>query len=452
MDKEIQALMSGTVGFFWPVSEDGQFDEEPERGFVSKVETGRLEIRTLNENAHDRLLFPHDRDKPHAIACVFPEGSAVILNISRHGGVTNIGGGRASAYDYVARTVISRFPVEQLDGKHVNVRVKELRAHFPGISRWAGLKVSEFKRDIKSDGRAISATVHLNSPQEAVADLGSFSLAIGGHWEVDEKEDRPLIYAPVSIGVVAKRARDVSEMLRVLVRVQDLVNVAHDSFMIVDGGRAVLGAEDDPKQYPKFWNDALMESPPSRNRGKGKPGLPLFTLADLGGVSGVSRWVRLYDAYPSAFDAVATPYRFGGMTWNSYMRDTAVGIERLVAAIKKESRPAWAKEKPQSYALAKRVGAPFAEFVGDIGAWSSLFWNVYNGVKHQAEYEPDPRDLATLALSGNLLLTAYLLQRCGMSRARLDHMLNTRVGYQLRDKVRELTRNPPGNLNPASSY
>lgn len=452
MDKEIQALMSGTVGFFWPVSEDGKFDEEPERGFVSKVESGRLEIRTLNEDAHASLIFPHQRAKPHAIVCVFPEGSAVILNISRHGGTTNIGGRKASAFDYVARTAITRFPVEELDGKNVNVRVKELRAHFPGVSQWAGLKVSEVKRDRKSDGRAKTATVHLQSPQEIVADLGSLSLVIGGHWEVDENEDRPLIYAPVSIGVKARRGRDVSEMLRVLVRVQDLVNVAHDAFMPVDGGRAVLAAEDDPARYPAFWNDALMEGPPGRNRGKGKAGYPLFTLADLNGARGVSRWVRLYDEFPSALDAVVTPYRFSGMTWHSYMRDTAVGIERFIAACKKANRPAWANEKPQSLALAKRVGAPFADFVGDEGVWASLFWGVYNGVKHQASYDPDPRDLATLALSGNLLLTAYLLQRCGMSKMALHSLLNRRVGYQLRDRVRELVQNPPKNLKPGSSY
>ncbi|MGA4896961.1 HEPN domain-containing protein [Streptomyces griseoincarnatus] len=452
MDKEIQALMSGTVGFFWPILEDGTFDQEPERGFISKVDNGRLEVRTLNEDAQASLLFPHQRTRPHAIVCVFPEGSGVVLNISRHGGTTNIGGRKASAFEYGARTVITRFPVEELDRKVVNVRVKELSAHFPGISKWAGLKVSEVTRERKPDGRARTATVHLKSPQQIVADLGSLTLVIGGHWEVAENDDRPLIYAPVSIGVKAKRARDVSEMITVLLRVQDLVNVAHDSFMAVDGGRAILGAENNPAQYPRFWNDALMEGAPNRRKGKGSAGFPLFTLTDLNGALGVSRWVRLYDKYPSAFDAVVTPYRFNGMTWHGYMRDTAVGIERLIAQCKKESRPVWANEKPQSLALAKRVGAPFGEFVGDVSVWASLFWGVYNGVKHQASYDPDPRDVATLALSGNLLLTAYLLQRCGMSKEALDRMLNKRVGYQLRDRVRELVQNPSKNLMPKSSY
>ncbi|TXL87237.1 HEPN domain-containing protein [Streptomyces sp. IB2014 016-6] len=452
MDKEIQALMSGTVGFFWPISENGKFDEEPERGFVSRIESGKLAIRTLNENLHDKLTFHSDKIKPHAIACLFPEGSAVILGVTRHGGTTNIGGRRASAYEYVARTAISRFPIEQLNGKGVNVRVKELRAHFPGVSQWAGLKVSEVKSERKPDGRSRTATVHLSSPQEIVADLGSLSLVIGGHWEVDENDDRPLIYAPVSIGVTAKRARDVSEMLKILARVQDLVNVAYDAFMAVDGGRAVLGAEVNPAQFPSFWNDVLMEGPARRTEGKGGKGRPLFTLADLNGARGVSRWVSLYDVYPSAFDAVVTPYRFGGMTWQSYMRDTAVGMERLIAACKKKGRPAWTKEKPQSYALARRVGSPFADFVGDERVWADLFWGVYNGIKHQASYDPDPRDLATLALSGNLLLTAYLLHRCGMPKAALHRLFNRRVGYQLRDRVRELVQNPPKNLKPSSSY
>ncbi|MEU8769485.1 HEPN domain-containing protein [Streptomyces griseus] len=452
MDKELQALMSGTVGFFWPVSADGKFNEEPERGFISRVESGRLEIRTLNEDPNSSLIFAHQRERPHAIVSTFPEGSAVILNVTRNGGTTSIGGRRASAFEYEARTVITRFPVEELAGRNVNVRVKELSAHFPGVSQWAGLKVSEVKREHKSNGRVKAATVHLRAPEEIVADLGSLTLVIGGHWEVDENEDRSLVYAPVSIGVKARRARDVSEMISVLNRVQDLVNVAHDSFMAVDGGRAVLSAERSPVQYPRFWNNSLMEGPLRHNRGKRKTGFPLFTLADLNGATGVSRWVRLYDEYPSAFTAVASPYRLGGISWHSYLRDTAVGIERLIAASKKRSRPAWANERPQSFALAKRVGAPFAEFVGDERAWASLFWGAYNGGKHQAIYDPDTRDLATLALSGNLLLTAYLLQRCGMSTEALHRFFNRNVGYQLRDRVRNLVQNPPKSISPVTSY
>ncbi|MFF9917163.1 HEPN domain-containing protein [Streptomyces globisporus] len=452
MDEEIQALMSGTVGFFWPITVEGDFDGEPERGYIGKTESGRLEIRTLNENAHDTLFLSNKETKPQAIACLFPEGSAVILNISRQGGTTNIGGRKASVYKYSARTAISRFPIEQLEKGSVNVKVKELTAHFPGVSEWAGMKVSEVKRERRDNGRVKTATVHLKSPEEVVAELGSLSLVIGGHWEVKENDDRSSIYSPVSIGVKAKRARDISEMLRTLVRVQDLVNVAYDTFIPVDGGKAVLGAEDSPAQYPRFWNDALMEEPNLRTSGKARKGFPLFTLADIDGAQGISRWVRLYERYPSAFDAVATPYRFGGMTWNSYLRDTAVGMERMLAVRKQEGRPAWTKEKPQSYALAKRLGTPFGDFVGDEKEWGKLFWGVYNGIKHQASYDPDPRDLMTLAVSGNLLLTAYLLQRCGMSKTALNRLFNRNVSYHLRDRVQELVQNPPKNLVPNSSY
>ncbi|MFD6530003.1 HEPN domain-containing protein [Streptomyces sp. NPDC060184] len=452
MDEEIQALMSGTVGFFWPITVDGNFDSEPERGYIGKSKSGRLEIRTLNENAQDTLFLASKETKPHAIACLFPEGSAVVLNISRRGGMANIGGRKASAYEYSARTAVSRFPVEQLKKGRVNVKVKELTAHFPGVSEWAGMKVSEVKSERKGDGRVKTATVHLKSPEEVVADLGSLSLVIGGHWEVKGNDDRSSIYSPVSIGVKAKRARDISEMLRILVRVQDLVNVAYDTFIPVDGGRAVLGAEGSPAQYPRFWNDALMEEPKVRTNGKAGKGFPLFTLADIDGAQGISRWVRLYERYPSAFDAVATPYRVGGMTWNSYFRDTAVGIERMLAARKQEGRPMWAREKPQSYALAKRLGTPFSDFVGDEKEWAKLFWGVYNGIKHQASYDPDPRDVVTLALSGNLLLTTYLLQRCGMSKSALNRLFNRNVSYLLRDRVQELVQSPPKNLAPNSSY
>ncbi|MFF3309010.1 HEPN domain-containing protein [Streptomyces sp. NPDC002952] len=451
MDKELEALLTGTVGFFYPISAEGAFNVEPERGFVSKLDSGRLEIRTLNEDPDSALFASSDREKPEAVICQFPEGSAAILNITRHGGTANIGGRKASVYNYSARTVITRFPVEQLNKQRVDIRVRELTAHFPGVSQWAGLKISNLEHERKPDGRSASAILRLQSPQVVTANLGSLSLAIGGHWEVDNSDDRTSIYSPVAIGVKAKRARDISDLLKILVRIQDLINVAYDMFVQVDGGLAVTGAEPNPKQYPRFWNDALMEAPPSRIAAKSKRGLPLFTLADLNGADGVSRWVRLYDRFPSAYDAVATPYRHGGMTWHSYMRETAVGIERLIAASKRQGRPNWTRVSPHSYALAKRVGKPFAEFVGDDKAWADLFWSAYNGGKHQANYDPDPRDLSTLAISGNLLLTAYLLQRCGMSKAALDRLFQRGVSYRLRDKIRDLVANPPASLRPPSS-
>ncbi|MCF3145778.1 HEPN domain-containing protein [Streptomyces platensis] len=451
MDKEIEALTSGTVGFFWPVSENGEFNEEPERGFVNKVDSGGFEIRTLNEDPSVGLSFSPRRSKPNAIVSMFPEGSAVFLKISKHGGKATFGGRRASAYNYTSRMAISRFPVRELNKAKLDVRVKELRAHFPGISQWAGLKVSNIKHERKPDGRLKAAVLRLESPEEVVADLGSLSLVIGGHWEVANDNDRASVYSPVSIGVKAKRARDVAEMLEVLLRVQDLVNVAYDTFVRVDGGIAVMAVESEPATYPRFWSDSLMEGPASRVSNREKKGLPLFGLADLSGAQGISRWVRLYKEFPSAFDAVAAPYRLGGMTWHGYLRETAVGMERLIAASRKKGRSAWTKEKLVSLALARRVGDPFIDFVADVEKWADLFWGVYNGGKHQASYDPDPRDVRTLAISGNLLLMAYLLHRCGMSKSALAGMFQSRVSYELRDRIKELVKSPPVGLQPNSS-
>ncbi|MDV7217904.1 ApeA N-terminal domain 1-containing protein [Streptomyces prunicolor] len=451
MDKEIEAITSGTVGFFWPISESGEINEEPERGFVSKADSGRFEIRTLNEVPDAAISFSPNKPRPKAIVSMFPEGSAVFLNISRHSGKSTFGGRRASAFSYTSRMAISGFPVEELNRGKLDVRVRELRAHFPGISQWAGLKVSNIQHEKKSDGRLRAAILRLESPEEIVADLGSLSLVIGGHWEVDNNEDRTSVYSPVSIGVKAKRPRDVSELLKVLLRVQDLVNVAYDTFVHVDGGTAIMGVEAEPARHPRFWTDSLMEGPVNRISSKEKKGIPLFSLADLKGAQGISRWVRLYDEFPSAFDAVAAPYRLGGMTWHGYLRETAIGMERLIAASKRKGRPAWTKEKLVSLALARRVGDPFVGLVVDVDKWAALFWGVYNGGKHQASYDPDPRDIMTLAISGNLLLMAYLLHRCGMSKNSLSDMLQNRVSYQIRDRIKELVKNPPVGLQPNSS-
>ncbi|MEU1293004.1 HEPN domain-containing protein [Streptomyces sp. NPDC005840] len=450
MDKQLEALMSGVVGFFWPITEERGFDPEPERGFASAGSSRKLEIQTLNENPRASLASREKNSRPSAIVSLFPEGSAVFLNVSGRRETSNFGGRRASVYRYSARTVISGYPVEHLSEGRADIRVRELRAHFPGISHWAGLRVSSIDRERKSNDRLGAAILRLQSPDDVVADLGSLTLVIGGHWEIKNEDDRSSVYSPVSIGVKAKRARDITELLTVLLRVQNLVNVAYDTFVHVDGGIAVLGAEGEPDPFPRFWNDSLMEGPTGRGPGKGKRGAPLFDLADLKGAQGVSRWVRLHDTFPSAFEAVAGPYRFGGMTWHSYLRETAIGMERLIAASRRKGRPGWTAEKLHSYALARRIGAPFEEFVGDAKVWADLFWAAYNGGKHQADYEPESRDVATLGLSGNLLLTAYLLHRCGMPKSRLARMFQDRVSWQLRDRVRALVASPPSGLHPRS--
>ncbi|MFI8767313.1 hypothetical protein ACIGN6_20695 [Streptomyces sp. NPDC053792] len=442
MDKAINAVLEGTVGFFWPSSETGQHDEEPERGFIKKGDRGFLEIRTLNENPDADLFSPSEKKRPHCIKALFPEGSAAILDISRHGGTSNIGGRRASVYTYSASTAISKIAVE----KTRNVRVRELHALFPGVSNWAGVKITEVKRESKSDGRARSATLHLQSPKEVVAKVGSLSLIVGGYWEIKDKGDRASIYSPVSIGVRASRPRDVKELMSVLVRVQDLLCVAHDVFVPADGGIAILGNDPKPAEFSRFWNSTLMES--ATNGASGTPNLnfPLFTLSGINGAAGLSRWIRLYEEFPVPLSAVTAPYRLGRMTPSGYLTETAVGIERLIVESKKRGRPAWTGVKPQSLALARRVGSPFAEFVGDVDEWSNLFWNAYNGAKHQPNYSPDPRDVRALASAGNLLLTAYLLQRCGMRKAAIESLFRHRVSYRLRERVQEIVKNPPGSL------
>lgn len=448
MEKELKAILEGTVGFFWPSSISGHRDDDPERGFAKREDRGTLEIRTLNEHPDTALFMESGRERPYFIQALYPEGSAVILDISRHGRTTNIGGRRASTYTYSARTAFSRVPPEKIR----DVRVRELRAFFPGISMWSGVKVANIKHERKTDGRSRSATLTLRAPEEMVAKVGSLSLAIGGHWEIKDDHDRASTYSPVAISIRANRPRPPEELVKALVRIQDLLCVAHDAFVPADGGIALMGIDPNPREYPSFWNSTLMETAANGIIEAPKLSFPLFDLNGANGVKGISRWIRLHDELPVPMGAVTAPYRLGRMTRLSYLTETAVGIEHLVAKSKDKGRPAWTKAKPPSLALALRMGPPFAEFTGDPKKWAELFWNTYNGAKHQPNYSPDPRDLETLAISGNLLLTTYLLQRCGMKKNTIDHMLQHRVSYHIRNRVRELVKNPPANLTARKGY
>lgn len=403
----VDVIEDGSLGFFWPVtSRRPNIEGEPERGYVKRH--GRwAHIEVLEEDAEAAWLRTDDEPPPSAVAAVLPEDAALFLEVRGRYGTTR-SGLRASSGSYDARTVIGGLDVTRLR----SYKPLSLRPHFHGLESWAGLTAVEETTEFHPDNRVRAMTIALRGAPDLQAALpGHRTLTLSATWKVGGPRDKRRIEAPLAIGCEARSPRRTWDLLQPLLLVQDLVNFAHGGFIGAVPGTAQLHVDVDPgdlPQTPWMWNGALMVMPPGAIPRTDNM-WPMFDLADIGGIEGLARWVRLAANNPRAVLPITQWYRSGGQSPPSALRETAAAIEYWM---RKTTRGTAARPLDR---LIKRVGRPFQNWVTDSDAWSDRFWQTYNRLKHEPTFDSDDLELSDLAASGRYLLAAALLGRTARS-------------------------------------
>ncbi|MEV4838249.1 hypothetical protein AB0K05_27315 [Nonomuraea sp. NPDC049486] len=434
-DVPLGQVIEGSLGFFWPFTKKvPSLNGDPERGYVRR-DGGWLLIETLDENIRKKYSQRKAEGTPEAIAALMPEKSALFLEVIGSGWTTR-SGYRASSKRYRARTMIGDIPFDRLK----SARVTCVEARFHGVSDWAGVSAAKESVTHGDDGRPKSWTFTLGAtePESRKISHGR-EVVLSTTWQVGGDQDRRIASAPVTLACSSKRPRDVWDLLQPLLFVQDLLNLAWEGFVTAADGAADLHTypvDGGETSRPRLWNGALMIPLPGIQGPKSINEYPLFDLADLGGVPGLARWIRLYGAHPRAVNPVVNPYRFGPATAEVALRDVAAGIEYWV----KSNRPAaWANGKYMQ-ALAGRVGKPFSAWVGNAEDWCKDFWHTYNMLKHDVAYRMDPERVPDLVYSGRLLLASALLDRAAgtknPSRQIFQSHRTRSLGSRLRKRYR----------------
>jgi hypothetical protein len=437
-------LETGSLGFFHAVSSfPRDLESEPERGFA-RLDGPIVDVDLLDENPLEGLasLAAGNEQPPEAIIGVLPDDAVMFLEV--HGPFRSVrfgGAARASSKRYLARTVIGHVPVDSLR----TTRLLSLQAHFHGIGRWAGMSASRESSKHDGSGRLKEWGVHLTGGNEQATRLaGARTLIVSTTWAVEGPTDRRTISAPVIIGCRSRRPTTVERLLQPLMRSQELLGLAFDGFVAAAGGIANLDVnrtDDDDRldTTPSMWSGALMARPPSVSPPRSMDTIPLFTLRTLGGIQGLSRWIRLCETHPRATRSVTAPYREGRRSAAIALIEVAASFEYWVSA----NRPArWAEAARSSrrwaHGIAQRSGQSFMSWVGDSDAWAASFWRTYNLLKHEHTFDPDPLELSDLAESGRYLMMAVLLNRIagskGPSRAVFRHPRLHDLGYRLRSR------------------
>ncbi|MFE5718368.1 ApeA N-terminal domain 1-containing protein [Streptomyces erythrochromogenes] len=409
---EIGDISGGSVGFFWATyGKRITFHRRPESGHLKLNPDGQIEIQTLEESPEDSFISETSPGLPTAIFASTAAGGVLIPQISRRSSKVRWGGIHASTHSFFGPAAVLG----------VSEAIKDPRLSYaslfmPGIQDWAGVRTIEAERKSSTSGRmqAMSITVK-NSPPQEVRLSGSMSFELAWHWQVSGSADNKSVYAPVSLAVRSTRPRAYQELMAPLHRIQDLASLSFGGFVRADGGRAHFAGEPDPTTSPTIWDGRFMSVPAGARSPKSMTELPLFSLADIGGLDGLRRWLAIYESHPRAVRPFVARYRLGVASPEVRLMEVAAGMEYWVASHRRTTK--WAKEKFIPLVVAKRVGPSFGEWVQDPEKWANAFWGTYNSIKHEAKYVPDRHQVSVMAESGSLLLAAAIANRVSGGRS-----------------------------------
>ena len=440
---ELAEVLDGSVALFWPDMHESDVEAEPLRGYLRR-EGGWAVFEALTEAPMAFDMF--DAPPPHSLAGMAPATGLLLLELPSPSSSTNFGGYKASTQTFRARTAVGSVPLDRLK----STRILELQAHFLGITTWAQLEPISYEQTKDSDGRLLTLSIKLGRSEVASVPLhGGRQLSLSSTWDAPGGSDQSTIYAPITISCKVaprRKAIDIFGLLGPLLHIQNLLNFAHEGFVAASGGGCNLDLAP-PSRNPQFepatrpmWNGALMRALPAVESLTPKQ-VPAFTLASIGGLHGLRRWIRLAETYPLAANAVTHLYRMGHTRATDAIRDAANGIEYWVGAHSRTAKwprlPGNTRKGSPAKALARHLGEPFTSWIGDPDRWAEEFWDTYNKLKHEPNFIFENQNLASLATSGRLLLAAALLNRAATSKMPSRQLFRSSSYYNLGLEFRE---------------
>lgn len=442
-DDPLRDTMAGTLGHFWhdlgcarklDINSSGD-------GYVRLVDGTLFHIDTLRT----RQEWQHFSPEPSRLPT--PEIVYAMTNITRSvffdlAGVaqSNVMGSRASTQTVRTRGVVTGVPLQEINsGEFTEVEIR-----IPEVTLWSRLVGIEESVDRYDDGR--SKTWQASIPHTETLQLGirkGLDLTLSTTWSVEGPTDRRILSTPLVVGTHSVRPRPWEEHLAPLLAVQDLINLAYKGFVPAERGTVQFRYDDivQPLQRPQMWNSRLMTVPRSAKKPESMTQFPVFNLAQIGGVRGLRNWIRLDQRYPRATGPLSSLYRYGTGGVEMRLAALALGIEYWTkvhgSAGVKWAQPA-RKNESMPMAMGRYVGPAFANFVGDLEAWSELFWRTYNQLKHAPNFEYDPHEIYLLGESGALLLQGALLNRVANNRKLMKILCDSHRNNRLMHSVQKL--------------
>ncbi len=393
--------------------------------------------RMIGEVAGD-TLFP--RTTPNTLVATSEVGGTLFFHVSRVKDSDIIGGARASTRHYRAGGAVVGFAPTDLN----TTRMYSMSAYFPGLTLWSNIRGMTAAADVGGEYRPRSWTTTVAAAEEERSSFGrTHSLVISTYWSVTGPDDDRRVFAPLEVSSESTKPVDWLQHILVLSAIQDLLGLAYEGYVTADGGDVALDVAGDrkPNSAPKLWSSELMERRAGIPEPKSMNEMPLFRYETVGGIDGLKRWVRLCREHGRATGPLVAKYRIGSSAVESQLNDVANAIEYWVNYHKRRNR-GWAnrlgRRDWQSKRLARYVGQPFEELVGDAEKWGKRFWDRYGDLKHESSLKYDANEIYLLAETGRILLACALLNRIALSKAPSKAICQSHRTHDLGVDVRDL--------------
>jgi hypothetical protein len=426
--KGLQILEAGSIGLFHRWANKGLIKDAPvERGWIARS-GGWIHVDTIDEGDLPRSIMQRDgaRFDPTALLGQLPNGTVIALEVQDRGGTAVMIGEHVSTQQYRARTVVVDAPLSRLRSS----KVRGMRAHFLSLDVFARLPGVQEKWEYSPDSRVTGYQLRLDkdSTERSAPPQRGRKLLLTTVWSVDGPLASRQITVPTSVVVESSRPTSVFEVLRPLMDIQSLIGILHTAFVPAHSVGIVLDLTPDerhPATSDSFpcWSGPLLDGPPDVAVVGSTP-WPLLTLADLGGVTGLARWVRLAEEHPRAVGPAIAPVRFGPAVAESDLLTLGAAFEYWVA-VHRQARAQWATAKmPKGTSahrrvlesVSRRAGAPFAQWVVNRAAWCDDFSTSYDKLKHDPSYQIEIDLLHDLVMAGRYLLLGLLADRVALNK------------------------------------
>ncbi|MFF7231296.1 hypothetical protein [Streptomyces sioyaensis] len=438
MEENDKKVMSGALGYFWENAGSTTEGTPSLNGFFKESDGGTAQVEYFLEESLDPFT---QKGMPQSIYGCTAHGRVLVLDIFRRRETIQYGG-LPSVRRYSARTAVFGASSSEVDGD----KILNVEAFFPGITRWAGMRTIDEGTHHDEESRARSFRLQVTTPERESCPLrGGRVLSLASHWRVGGSSDDRTVYSPVAISCNAKRATAIRELFTPIIHMQDLLNIAYDGFVLARGGRVTFPGNGNPRTHPRLWNSRTMFQPAGVPTPESMTENPLFLLEHLGGISGISRWIKLCEDTPRISRVLSSRFRIGSPGPEARLMEIASAIEYWVA-LQDRSGVAWAQERRRPLALALRVGKHFTDWVGDAQEWDSIFAGTYNAIKHDPTFAPDPYAVSYLAEAGYLLLLSAILNRVSASKKPSLSIFNSHRNYNLSEAVKALPSDPSAQV------
>lgn len=437
MDKRLRQTLEGGLGSFWVLSRPRireLRDEQTRSGFIRR-QGGVVELHLLEDDPTLALAASERQPFPAGILGITEHTGTLLLDIVGTSATRIIAGSRASVERFRAQTLLVHPSVLEID----STLVKSVSAYFlsKALLSWAGLDAVEEEVMADATGRVKAATIRLKPTADLRASLTpSTDLRLSGYWRLGDSEDhRQIVETGLEIEVESGRATKSRDLLLPLLRCQEFLSIAFLGFVRADHGRARCQGT---AERGHMWNAMLMPDEAARHiRVAALNEGPSFLLADLDGIEGLARWIRLCRRHQRAVSPIFNHLRRGPISDEVRLLELASAIEYWVASHRRKAGWAHRGANPPE-ALGHHVGRAFADWVGDIQEWAKVFWSHYNGLKHDPSFTPDPLAVHALQESAYLVLTADLFNRVAGSQTPGRRMFSDYRHNQLKDWIRSL--------------